>query len=160
LRKPLTAKILTGIGNMFHFRMYLFAAVLTTGIVACDRGKMANEDKKMVNASRENILQMIIDHNDVQTYLHPEVAGRVPLMIISNEDTSGLDVEFYGKPVKFVSKADVSEDAAVLEVDKLSINDGNAEFLLHYNIEGVEIKGAAIRKDAEWVLDDILVSEH
>jgi len=94
------------IGN-FSWKIYviLVAAVM---LAACGVNSGLEEGKKrMINSEKEILFKMILDHPDLQQYLHPDLQQRVPLRVKSNDELGvNLSIEKFGKPVLFVDTVD------------------------------------------------------
>jgi hypothetical protein len=105
----------------------------------------------MSSADNAAVLKMILDHPDLQQYLHPEVEGRVPVRIKSN-DALGTDVsvEKFGKPVAFVTTAAATEDAPVLDVKAFDVAGDTVTFRIDYAAEGMTAKGELEKTGGQW----------
>jgi hypothetical protein len=53
------------------------------------------------------IIQLIIDHKQLQSFYHPELKERVPLILRDNLIDSDLVLKKFGKAVKIVSNKDI-----------------------------------------------------
>lgn len=104
-------------------------------------------------SERSSLLKMIVDHPDLQPYLHPEAAGRVPVKVKSNQALgSSLSLEKFGQPVRFVAS---SEGAAVLEVLEFRLDEDRVAFSIFYEVEGLTLRGTLVRRQDQWTFEDV-----
>lgn len=114
----------------------------------------------MVNSEKEILLKMILDHHDLQQYLHPDLPERVPVKIKSNNELgTNLSVEKFGKPIEFINSDVSARTVPMLEVVLFNIGVNKVLFEIVYDIEGVTIKGELGRNATGWVFKDFEVFE-
>ncbi len=137
----------------------LFASVLL--LMACGSDAEVNEEDKIVSINdKEAIFTMILAHPDLQQYLHPEVKGRIPLKVKSNEILGvNISVTKFDKPVEFHASSNAAEDAALLEVVAFDVNADKAVFEILYAIEGITIKGALEKHNDQWSFVEFEITE-
>jgi hypothetical protein len=86
---------------------------------------------------KEAIVQAIIDHEKLQPYLHPEVDGRVPLVISDRIIGLHLELKKFDKKVQLVS--DKNTTGAFLRFTTFDCKSGNyCNIVFEYPIEGVK----------------------
>jgi hypothetical protein len=85
------------------------------------------------------IVGQIIDHNDLQLFLHPEIEGRVPLIISEHLLQRNLSLSKFGEPVKILPESKLS-DSAFLRFTHFKVKKDTAAIELEYKIEGVAAK--------------------
>lgn len=118
---------------------------------------MKEPSSDVSNSEKSLLLQMIADHPDLQQYLHPELAGNVPVKLKSNEQLgTDLSLKKFGLPVQVVASADVG---AVLEVTVFLIEGGRLQFELAYEVQGVTIRGTLVKREEQWAFEDMEVLE-
>ncbi len=107
--------------------------------------------------SYSDLLQDIIDHRYLQRYLHPNVEGRKPL-VIKSDDTrySSARLTKFGMPVLISTNV---ETQAYLESIAFIIEEEKIFFKFSYEIEGVEIDGFFKKENGKWVIKDYAVTE-
>ena len=114
----------------------------------------------MTKTDKEEVLKMVLDHSDLQIYLHPETSGRVPVKIKSNDELgSELFIEKFNAKVEFINSIDLSQNPAILDVVSFSYNDKKVVLEIHYAIEGITITGKLIKETNGWSFEDFEVFE-
>lgn len=156
-------KISIGTGNMKYILCFFAFAFLVGVFASCTTKNRISDigDKLMSNVDKEIILDMIIDHQEIQNYLHPEVEGRIPL-VIKCTDSLGTDlsIEKFGKPVKLFNSLNQIENSPYFEVISFEFDSKNALFEIDYAIEGITIKGVMEKKNSKWSFKDLEVFEN
>lgn len=144
----------------FGWKIYviLVSAVM---LAACDVNDGLEEGKKrMINSEKEVLFKMILDHPDLQQYLHPDLAQRVPLKVKSNNELGvDLSIEKFAKPVLFIEAIGSTENTPMLEVVLFEAGDGQVSFKILYAIEGVTIKGVLDKSSGQWLFKEFVVFE-
>ena len=147
------------IGN-FSWKIYviLVAAVM---LAACGVNSGLEEGKKrMINSEKEILFKMILDHPDLQQYLHPDLQQRVPLRVKSNDELGvNLSIEKFGKPVLFVDTVVSTRNVPMLEVVLFEVSGDLVSFKILYAIEGVTIKGVLDKISGQWLFKEFEVFE-
>lgn len=125
---------------------------------ACQSAKEVNSEVNIISSTdKTKILKMIIDHSNVQQYYHPDVKGRVPLVIQTHKNIgTDLSLVKFDKPVLFVLE---DSGASALRIKSFKIKPDFVSFEINYSIEGVTIKGEARKKQLEWSFTNFVVSE-
>ena len=88
------------------------------------------------NASQEDmtaVVQAVLDAPALQPYFHPEVAGRVPLVLVTRLDVNGL--RMFDAPVR-VTDATPSDGAYLEITDARPVSNGWA-IAVSYPVEGI-----------------------
>lgn len=94
----------------------------------------------MLEQENTQLLGQVIEHPELQQYFHPEVAGRVPLVIKVNSGiVIGDGLTKFGEPV-IVTSTKPAKDA-FLDVKEIIHSDNSISFTIGYDIEGVSIVG-------------------
>jgi len=106
------------------------------------------------------VLKLIIDHPALAGYFHPEVAGRVPLVISDHLLASGVTPTKFGQPVRILSDREVGSQPH-LRFQRFEIEGSRAKTMVEYKVEGVEAVFTLESSSAGWwkVLD-AKVAEH
>ena len=144
----------------FSYRFY-FLLITTLILASCDyKNEPINTETIMTNAEKEILFKMILDHPDLQQYLHPNSAGRVPVKIKSNDELgTGLSIHKFGKQVEFVDFVDSSKNIPVFEIILFKINNNRVIFEALYDIEGVTIKVILTKNANRWSFKEVEVFE-
>jgi len=110
------------------------------------------------NVVPNKLLQLIIDSDELDLYLHPEAKDRVPLIILHKHIGTSEGVKKHGKNVILVKEPG---NFPYLEITNFFIKDGMWHILIAYPIEGVsgEFK-AQILPNKQWELLSASVVEH
>ncbi len=104
------------------------------------------------------ILRAVLTHERFAMYLHPDVAGRVPVVVSGEARPRGpVDLELHGAAVSIVDTAPA--DAAVVLISTWSIEGDTAHVALGYPIEGVVASFDLARSDAGWRVTEADVAE-
>ncbi len=145
-----------------HFSYRFYFLLITTLILAgCDyKNEPINTETIVTNAEKEVLFKMILDHPDLQQYLHPNSAGRVPLKIKSNDELgTNLSIHKFGEQVEFVDFVGSSKNIPVFEIISFKINNNRVMFEALYDIEGVTIKGILTKNANRWSFKEVEVFE-
>ena len=144
----------------FSYRFY-FLLITTLILASCDyRNEPINTEMIMTNAGKEILFKMILDHPDLQQYLHPNSAGRVPLKIKSNDELgTDLSIHKFGKQVAFIDFVDSSKNIPIFEIILFKTNNNRVMFETLYDIEGVTIKGILTMNANRWSFKEVEVFE-
>lgn len=123
------------------------------GCTACQQdsnaaGKSLEGNQEMIAKDNSMVLQKVIEHPELQQYFHPEVSGRIPLVIKVNKGTEvSSDLEKFGQAV--VITTDTPQEGAYLEVINLQHQDDRVEFEIQYEVEGLQINGELLKKSPQ-----------
>lgn len=82
------------------------------------------------------IIQLVVDLPELQSFLHPEVAGRVPLIISNKLIGEELKLSKFGQPVLILSKEEI-DNKPYIEITKMVIQNKLAYIEFNYPIEGL-----------------------
>jgi hypothetical protein len=107
----------------------------------------------------QQILELVINDEALDAYLHLEEPGRFPLQISGGDVPSGVELTKATKPVKIVT-SEGSKTEAVLVFTSIEASAGEARVKYRYDVEG--IRGSATLKKVEgrWQLINSRVSEY
>lgn len=96
LRRRRMVKALTDIGKAIK------VAVLTAFIlIACQK----NEIISMENDISAKVIQLILDHNEIQQYLHPDAENRLPVRVVTNNFIpANITIKKFDNPVLFLTE--------------------------------------------------------
>lgn len=156
------AKILTGTGKMSSTIKIILYIIFIALLLACTSKTETHSEEIILNTyDKENVFKIIIDHPDVQIYFHPEIEGRTPLKVKSNESLgTDLTLEKFGQPVEFIPFTENASSMPLLEVKLFDSDKDRIAFELYYEVEGVTIKGTAIKNASQWLLSEFEVYEN
>lgn len=111
---------------------------------------MHDNDTEM---EKGKIIEMIINNPELKIYLHPEVRGRIPVVLIKNSIvTNEFPIKCCGKRVKYISEKDstIIISRNYLEFTEFKFISGselNVSF--SYPIEGIRCE-VNLKKDKKW----------
>ncbi len=106
------------------------------------------------------VLKLIIDHPALAGYLHPEVAGRVPLAISDHLLAPGVTPSKFGQPVRILSDREVGSQPH-LRFQSFEVRGARAKTVIEYKVEGVEVVFSLESTAAGWwKVVDAKIAEH
>lgn len=105
------------------------------------------------------ILQLVINDEALDPYLHLEEPGRFPLQISGGEIPSGIDLVKNTQPVKVVPEPD-SKEAPVLVFTSIEATSSVARIKYRYDVEGVRGSATVKKLEGRWQLSNSRVSEY
>jgi len=85
------------------------------------------------------VLKLIVDHPALAPYLHPEVVGRVPLMVSDHLLEPGVTPSKFGQPLRIVHDRDVGTQPH-LRILSFEVDGSRAKALVEYKVEGVRVE--------------------
>jgi len=105
-------------------------------------------------------LKLIVEHPVLAPYLHPEAAGRVPLVVSDHLLEPGVTPSRFGQPLRIVQDRDVGTQRH-LRISSFEVDGSRAKAVVEYRAEGVEAV-FNLRRDSKgwWTVVDAEVSEH
>src|SRR5436309_9033792 len=106
------------------------------------------------------VLKLIVDHPTLAPYLHPEVAGRVPLVVSDHLLEPGVTPSKFGQPLQIVPDREVGTRPH-LRILSFEVDGSRAKAVVEYRVEGVQAV-FDLRRDAKgwWTVADARVAEH
>jgi len=112
------------------------------------------------DADLKTILQLVLDDDALQPYLHLEEPERMPLKVHGEMLPSGLELMMARKPVQYVD-AGVAGDKkkAVLVFTEIEVRGDRANIAYRYDIEKVRGSATVIKSDGTWTLHKSRISE-
>ncbi len=103
--------------------------------------------------------KMILDHPDLQAYLHPEKPGRVPLVLKGESQLiQGLSHKKFQKPVQTLSNSDATPATPYFQVEMFAETKMQIQFALNYEAEGIGIRGRLVKSDGKLVFSEYEIS--
>lgn len=137
--------------NFFLFYLLTFSTVNAS----------EKKQNKKISYSKEKIVQSIIDHKQLLPYLHPEIAGRVPLVISDHLVGPGLKLNKFKKRVMIVP--DKKVQGAYLRFTVFScrtdVTYTYCNIVFEYPIEGVTgAAGVWIHQNGSYKLEKVDIS--
>jgi hypothetical protein len=85
------------------------------------------------------VLKLIVDHPALAPYLHPEVVGRVPLMVSDHLLEPGVTPSKFGQPLRIVHDRDVGTQPH-LRILSFEVDGSRAKAVVEYKVEGVRVE--------------------
>jgi hypothetical protein len=135
LRRPHMVKTLTGIGKVI--KVVVLTALIAFILVACHK----NEVISMEDDVSAKVIKSILDHNEIQQYLHPDIENRLPVRVVTNKlIPTNITIHKFDRPVLFLTEIPIEPH---LEIVTFKHNRDSIEFLILYDVEEVSISGNA-----------------
>jgi hypothetical protein len=95
------------------------------------------------------VLKLIIDDAALAPYLHPEVAGRVPLAVSDHLLEPGVTPSKFGQPVRIADDRHVGTQA-YLRILTFEVDGSRAKLVVEYRVEGVRVEFELRRNSIGW----------
>ena len=84
------------------------------------------------------VLKLIIEHPALVGYLHPEIAGRTPLVVSDHLLASGVTPSRFGQPVRILSDREVGSQPHI-RFASFEVEGARAKTVIEYKVESLEI---------------------
>lgn len=128
-------KTLTDIGEVI--KVIVLTALTACTLVACQKHEVIS----MENEISARVIQSILDHNEIQQYLHPDTESRLPVRVVTNNlIPTHITIKKFDKPVLFLNEVPTEPH---LEIVTFKHSEDSIEFFIRYDVEGVSISGKA-----------------
>ena len=128
-------KTLTDIGKAI--KVIVLTSFTAFILIACQK----NEVISMRNDISAKVIQLILDNNEIQQYLHPDAENRLPVRVVTNNlIPANIAIKKFDKPVLFLTE--ISREPH-LEIVTFKYSGDSIEFFIRYDVEGVSISGKA-----------------
>lgn len=120
-------------------------------------------DEKDPETEKEKIIEMIINYPEFKMYLHPEVPGRVPVVLMKNDIATGeFSIKCCGRRVEYISEKDSAfiksrNYIKFTEYKFISSSELNVGF--SYPIEGIRCE-VNLKKDSKWKIINYHIVEY
>jgi hypothetical protein len=119
----------------FHFALVAIGCMVLACVELAWSGASASEQTHPLVPRA--VLKLIVDHPALAPYLHPEVAGRVPVVISDHLLEPGVTPSKFGKPLRIVLDREVGT-LPHLRILTFQVDGSVAKLTLEYKVEGVE----------------------
>jgi hypothetical protein len=121
--------------------------------------KPASAPVAATDADLKTILQLVLDDEALQPYLHLEEPERMPLKVHGDMLPTGLELTMARKPVQYVD-ATVAGDKKkpVLVFTEIEVKGDRANISYRYDIERVRGSATVVKSDGAWTLDKSRIS--
>lgn len=130
------AGTLTGIGK--GIKAIILTALSVYTLISCQ----VSEVDTMENNVSEQVIQLILDSNEIQQYLHPDTKNRIPVRVATNNlIPNHIVVKKFDKPVLFSQQTPTEPH---FEIVTFKDSGDFIEFFIRYDVEGVRISGTAV----------------
>ena len=105
------------------------------------------------------VLKLIVDHPVLVPYLHPELAGRVPLVVSDHLLEPGVTPSKFGRPLRIVPDREVGTEPH-LRILSFEVEGSRAKAVVEYKVERVQAV-FDLRRDSKgwWTVTDAKVGE-
>ena len=136
-------------------------SVLVVAAIACGRAPTAPRDagrsqpptvatKPVGPVPTSSPLEQLIKSAELGPYWHADQAGRVPVRIVENPNSSDRPAfTMFGAPVQWIDRSLAAAGSAYVEVE-FTLTDGVLYLRLAYPIEGVMAKATFFPDGAGW----------
>jgi hypothetical protein len=106
------------------------------------------------------VLKLIVEHPALAPYLHPEVVGRVPLVVSDHLLEPGVTPSKFGRPLRIVHDQDVGTQPH-LRISTFELDGSRAKAVVEYRVERVQAV-FDLRRDTKgwWTVVEVKVTEH
>src|SRR6266480_7102646 len=130
--------------------------VLTVAVVGRLRTAAALLQQSQALVPRP-VLKLIVDHPALAPYLHPDVVGRVPLVVSDHLLEPGVTPSKFGRPLQIVPDREVGTRPH-LRILSLEVDGSRVKALIEYRVEGVQAV-FDLRRDSKgwWTVADAKV---
>jgi len=106
------------------------------------------------------VLKLIVEHPALAPYLHPEVPGRVPLVVSDHLLEPGVTPSRFGQPLRIVQDRDVGTQPH-LRISSFEVDRSRAKAVVEYRVEGVRaVFDLRRNSNGWWTVVDAKVTEH
>lgn len=105
------------------------------------------------------VLQLVIDDEALEPYLHLDRAERFPLRVAGKDLPADLELVKATKPVIWVADAS-SEKKPVLVFTEVTVDGDEASVRYRYDVEKIHGSASLRRRDGHWLLARSRVTEH
>jgi len=104
------------------------------------------------------VLKLIVEHPVLAPYLHPDAAGRVPLVVSDHLLEPGVTPSRFGQPLRIVPDREVGTQPH-LRILSFEVDGSRAKAVVEYRVEGVQAV-FDLRRDAKgwWTVADANVT--
>jgi hypothetical protein len=120
-----------------------------------------NKKKKERQFPKEAIIQAILDLDRLQPYLHPEISGRVPLVVSDHLIGRKLKLIKFNKKVKIVSDKNISGAYIRFTVFECKEEPAYCNIAFEYPIEGIQgSTGVSISPDGTFKFEKMDIVEN
>jgi len=105
------------------------------------------------------VLKLIVEHPVLAPYLHPEAAGRVPLVVSDHLLEPGVTPSRFGQPLRIVHDREVGTEPH-LRILSFEVDGSLAKAVVEYKVKGVQAV-FDLRRDSKgwWTVADAKVAE-
>lgn len=104
---------------------------------------------------KTEIIQTVLDHPEMEEFLHMELENRIPLYILKNEYISEKLNLTKGKHKVVIVEDTTGTKGNYIKMTDLTVKDRKAEFSLYYKIENMEMSGRLQKEDGKWTVSKI-----
>jgi hypothetical protein len=115
----------------------VLAVVAIASTLACWPSVSGTSGSQKLPFVPRAVLKVIIDHPALAKFLHPEVEGRVPLVISGHLLESGVTPTKFGRPVRILSDRELGA-LPHLRFTSFEVEGSRATVRVEYKVEGVE----------------------
>src|SRR3989454_4810236 len=105
-------------------------------------------------------LKLIVEHPALAPYLHPEIAGRLPLVVSDHLLEPGVAPSRFGQPLRIVPDREVGTQPH-LRIMTFEVDGSRAKAVVEYKAEGVQA-GFDLRRDSKgwWTVVEARIVGH
>ena len=103
----------------------------------------------------ENVVQLALDLNEIQGFYHPEMPGRMPIMILDNDIVPNtLRLEKFGVPVEFWDKSTLFTLGMTffLQFEEVKLKSNSATLQYQLFGEGIYVNLKLKKENDRWII--------
>lgn len=104
------------------------------------------------------VIQTILDYPKLEIFLHPNVEGRVPVLISGQMLPSRVRIVKYGRDVLRMNLSE-TEGKPVIIFDELTITSSESKVRLRYPAEGIHASFTLTKKSDLWTVERVQITE-
>jgi outer membrane murein-binding lipoprotein Lpp len=142
-------------------------ALSSLALAGCARspagpGAMETRKETSMSQTRDDqarVAQLTLDLEALQPFLHPEVAGRKPVLVLKNEAMAGEPgLSKFGEPVRYVTRAEAG-GRPWFEITALKVEGETARAEFSYPVEGVDGRVELRKSAGAWKIESHSIRE-
>ena len=144
--------------NQVNRRLAIVAFAMMLLVTGCREKQVVPSD-----ADLKQFCQLALDVDQLQKYYHPEVEGRVPVVILENQYCGRRtpSLKKFGKPVLVLSKKEIEKRniEAYITVERADFRKSTAKLWIEYPVEGLIVIIEYQKVGSGWIVSNHWAAE-